>query len=137
MRCLIVVIICAALGCDSGGDPTDAGDARSRPDIGPADCPLNSGWPCTCYGSAPCDDGSRCFSSASGMGICAAECIAGQPPGSACPPEDFAAHPHCQLVAEGTQPTHCLLSCAHFTACPSDQECRNISSTTGLGQCLP
>ncbi len=138
MRCFVLITLCALLGCDGGDGSADAGsDSTSYPDLGPADCPLNSGWPCSCYSRGPCADGNICARFGS-LGVCAAECIPGEPPGSACPEHDFTGQAHCQLQAEpGGAPTHCLISCAHSDNCPSNQECRNISSTTGLGQCLP
>lgn len=139
MRWLCVVILCTLVGCD-GDDPSDGGPGDDPAfELGPEDCPVNSGWPCTCTRrSTPCDDGAICAIVAQGQGICAAECIPGQPPGSACPDDGFPGHPYCQLrESPSSPPTHCLLSCAHSSACPSDQECQNISGTTGVGQCLP
>lgn len=130
-----------------GGSDADAadggGDAEADADapIGPPDCPRNSGWPCTCNRSETCDDGSPCATShlvPSGLGVCAAPCIPGQPPGSACPAHDFPAAAWCQLRESPTgPPTHCLLVCAAETVCPSDQVCVDPDIEGVPGYCLP
>ena len=139
MRWWILAIACELAGCD-GDDPSDGGtDTDPGLDIGPADCPVNSGWPCTCTNRySPCSDGTVCAIISDGQGICAAECIPGEPPGSACPDEGFPGHAYCQLAeSPSSPPTRCLISCANHESYPSDQQCLNISGTTGVGQCLP
>lgn len=135
----MIVMMSLVLCCD-GDDPADAGNGDdSRLELGPPDCPTNSGWPCTCtHRSTPCYDGTFCAIVSQGQGICAAECIEGAPPGSICPGTTFTGHGRCMLQeTPSSPPTRCLLTCAHSEACPSDQECRNISASTGVGQCLP
>lgn len=165
MRVALLIICTLALSCgdegaegDSGGgdaslprdggdsgdgardvSPSDSGDEDAAT-MGPADCPWNTGYPCTCTRAETCDDGTRCATLPwieSGLGVCVAECIPDQPPGTACPTHDFVAPAWCQIRAEPTGPlTHCLLVCAHSDNCPSDQVCTDVG-LEGVLYCLP
>jgi hypothetical protein len=144
------------LACDGGGgDERDGGtdgdadvdgdvdaDADAdAPPVGPDDCPRNSGWPCTCDRTTPCDDGSPCVAipiGGSPLGVCTARCDTTQPVAAQCPDHDFGAAAWCQLRESATgPPTHCLLVCAVPEVCPSDQTCADPGLDGVPGYCVP
>jgi hypothetical protein len=117
---------------DSDTEPVDT-DAHN-----PDDCPLDSGWPCTCYfpedtpGFWECDDGTACAyvnphyaDWDPSFGICAVMCddIETDP---TCDPTTFTGDPSCELTyaySSVGMPDGCVLLCTDDFECPSDQRC--------------
>ncbi len=103
---------------DADADSDADGDTDTYPEQDP-DCPLNSGWPCSCY--KDCDDGSSCLvvsDVASGtLGICSMACEID----SGCSETMWDAEPTCNL---GNPSSNCSMKCASTVDCPEDQACK-------------
>ena len=119
-----------ATDADTDADSDADADADSDSD---GDCAINSGWPCTCDGSAAtCNDGADCIGVTDvGTGTyCAAQCT-GQ--GGTCPATAYAATGQCALSDGGTN-FWCVLVCTDVSQCPPDQSCLSAGSAS---VCLP
>jgi hypothetical protein len=126
----------------------DASSETTASDTSPrdTDCPLGSGWPCTCSLGAGnyCDDDSPCVplpGGAPGLGVCLASCDPSLdlPPLQLCPATDYPAPGWCRMRQNPTgDATHCLLTCAGSFArtCPPDQQC-HVETEGQMGFCVP
>ena len=119
---------------DTDTEPVDTDTDAHNPD----DCPLNSGWPCTCWypegepGWHECDDGSACAyvgpayaDWGPAFGLCAAMCdnIGAD---ATCDPTAFPGDPSCILTytySTSGNEDGCVLWCTDDFECPSDQHC--------------
>jgi hypothetical protein len=138
---VLVAALAAAFGCgksdlyrnqpyDTGSDAdadTDSDtDSDSDADTGTGDpqpnCPVNSGWPCSCDYISECDDGSIC------AGIvyledygtsCFASC---DNPEGPCPDTPYAAEEMCVIDGD-SMGYYCALLCDSSSECPPDQVC--------------
>ena len=125
---------------DTDGDSDSDGDADSDTDTdtdtdtdADGDCPLNSGWPCSCDESSDgvCDDGSDCLGLQDFDGYyCAAQCD-GQ--GSTCPWTQYSAQAECAL-SDGGSNYWCVLICTDSGQCPPSQECTDTGQ--GASVCI-
>jgi hypothetical protein len=122
----------AGVSCTSSGGAS-SGDAGIG--TGADDCPMNSGWPCTCDGSsATCEDGSDCLEI---LGLdngpyCAASCP-GQ--GGTCPATEYAAEVTCAITDQAGSSFWCILVCTSSDQCPTDQTCAAMGQSVSV--CLP
>jgi hypothetical protein len=139
---------------DTGtGTDTDTGTGECDTDVtpidhDPEDCPINSGWPCSCdvpedevwFGE--CDDDSHCVLRRPCdiqehwlFGVCMPFCMADDD--TSCPMASFPGEPDCHLVDMSIW--GCLLQCADETDCPSDQSCVPffINSEEEIHWCFP
>ncbi len=95
------------------------------------DCPLNSGWPCTC--TQPCQDGSTCIlvdapGFSVSQGICSPTCT------GSCPCSNFGAGGEC-ISFTGGEKSCMLTSCSTSADCPNGQQCGSLSN--GKRVCYP
>ena len=126
------------VACDDGGDSPEADtdtdsdtdtDGDTDPDTDP-NCPLNSGWPCTCDVKGDlCDDGTDCVGvqdlGNEELGICSPTCK-GQDDTSTCS-SDYDAQAFC-LLSDG-KAHWCLLYCSGDGDCPADQSCQSAGAS--------
>jgi hypothetical protein len=130
-----LTLLCGLLGfgCDLPPDrrgAPDGGDGGGTDDLqGPASCPWNTGYPCTCDRvGEDCDDQSRClFAAGDGdVGICSAACYE---PYTPCVKTGFTASSECVLEGGGAS-FRCALVCEQDTDCPPDQTCVDLGWAT-------
>ncbi|HUT79167.1 MAG TPA: hypothetical protein VM285_15825 [Polyangia bacterium] len=120
---------------DSDSDADGDGDSDSNSNTNP-ECPLNSGWPCTCDGfQTTCNDGSVCTNvDLIEYGTWGPICVAGcSGEGGTCPVTSYPAEGTCGLQ-DGDQNYYCILECSNSNECPPDQECLEAYE---IGFCLP
>jgi hypothetical protein len=115
---------------DPNPDPCDVSPA----DHDPADCPLGSGWPCSCEkADGDCADGTRCIRPTVAncqdwsFGVCGFQCM-GVDGTLPCPGTEFGGEPECHQGVWGEWwQGYCLVSCETEADCPSDQSCLDFS----------
>lgn len=120
-------------GGDDTGDTIDT-DTGSDSDSGTdtvGDCPLNSGYPCTCsIIDEPCDDSSWCaqvVGLSSSLGICSKTCECTEL-GLDCVETAFTSESVCGMVDDNDDPSWCgcaLFICDDDDDCPYDQTCQD------------
>lgn len=122
-------------------DTTDTTDTGTGTEDTDAECPVNSGWPCSCNAEAGgiCDDGSFCTEIA-GIGqsgyICSDFCN-GADDVESCQAGDFGLQGVCVLYEEGEDtPSGCALVCEYEGVtgepCPPGQDCVMTDEVTGI-----
>ncbi len=156
---LALLLMLAPAGCeqtadddDTAGDDDAADDDAADDDTGDddtemyADCPLNSGYPCTCEaGIEACDDGTECIvpEGGEGFGVCAIECD-GMAQNHLCEDiGDWGAAGACMFAAGGAigegMGENCAVLCLWEGAhgpCPPGQECVE-TWMPGADICIP
>jgi hypothetical protein len=120
---------------DTGSDTGTDSDTGS--DTGPPDCPMGSGWPCSCDNpGGSCVDGSDCLSldgvTSPGMGFCAPSCDCGTEWETPCAPTPYGAEPLCFVTTGPWYQCWCaLINCVTADDCPVGQACNPVTVTYG------
>jgi hypothetical protein len=105
---------------DADADADVDGDADSDTGIA-TDCPMNSGWPCTCN-QADCENDDICVG-VQGMGDGTAGFCTHQCTDDGDCTEFFDGQGSCELTGDEVT-FYCGLFCTDGDDCPSDQECQ-------------
>jgi len=128
LACAAVLLGMALVGCDQppetweSSDPGGDTGSDSATETGPAECPWNSGYPCTCDRvGGECDDQSECLyvTGDGAVGICSATCYE---PYTDCVKTGFGGESSCVLAGGGAS-FRCALICEEDGQCPPDQGC--------------
>ncbi len=132
---------------DSDTDSDSDSDTDTETDTGPGECPINTGYPCTCEASVKtCDDGTPCIVPAGykDYGVCALECN-GMAQNALCQANSggWGSSAACMFAAGGVigqgMGENCAILCLWkgvSGACPPDQECLP-TIMPGADICLP